>query len=64
MNFDNCTCTSTPLLGLGITLDAGSFSWTRTAEYRKWAEDKPPEYNIFGYLRMVKEREYADRLEF
>lgn len=66
MNIDNCTCTDNVVSGVVVRDDKTPFSyfWARTADYREWAKDKPPAYNIFGYLRMVKEREHANRLEF
>lgn len=39
-------------------------AWFKTEDFKKWAADKPPEFNAFAYLDMVREREYANRLEF
>ena len=33
-------------------------------DYKLWAKDKHPSTNCFAYLDMVKERNYATRLEF
>ncbi len=38
--------------------------FTRSEEYKKWAEDKPPEFNAYAFLRMTEERTKATRLEF
>lgn len=62
--YTGCPFTGNFLFGDDKEMCARGPEWFETDDFRKWAADKPPEFNAFAYLHMVAEREYANRLEF
>lgn len=38
--------------------------FTQTEDFKLWSKDRKSHSNAYDYFRMVKERNYATRLEF